>query len=428
MVLGNDGALRVRAQAVRRLLLACQGVLRWEPCRAGVGAAGDRGTEGRGLSRERLRGFEGVIEALRRLEAVQLDPVAVVDRNHHLVLRNRVADYKAEQLEHLYGQKLVFEHMANARCVMPVEDWGLFGPRQQRYDTEAGDWRKHLGDAVHHIKERLAEDGPLPSRLLDIGEKVQGYWDNAQAKTKATSLALERLWEIGEVVVAGRKGDERTFALSDAWLPKSVRSAPKLDAEEAWMRIQAKYMRAYRIFDCGDVRFGWRRQAADQRKRAVDALVRDRQLIPLVIDGVRRTYYILSEDMPLLEAVSDADIAEVVHLLPPLDNILWRRERLLDLFGFEYTWEIYIPPARRRFGPYAMPILEGDALIGRIDPRLDRRSGVLHIQRLRLEPAIEASSERARRVADAIKELASFCGASSVALGEVEPEGWRVDL
>lgn len=98
--------------------------------------------------------------------------------------------------------------------------------------------------------------------------------------------------------------------------------------------------------------------------------------------------------------------------MPPLDSVLWRRERLADLFGFDYTWEIYVPPAKRRFGPYAMPILHGDRFIGRVNPRLDREKGVLMVEGLWLNNGLELTAG----IEEALSDLATSVGAREVRL------------
>lgn len=150
--------------------------------------------------------------------------------------------------------------------------------------------------------------------------------------------------------------------------------------------------------------------------------------MPLRVESARRTYFVPAAQLPLLEALAAAEVEPRIFFLPPLDNVLWRRERLLDLFGFDYTREIYVPEVRRRFGPYAMPILEGDALIGRLDPRLERERGILHVRRLVLEPGVAADRARAARISAELHALAGFLGASSVCVGDIEPHGWRLEV
>lgn len=383
-------------------MLARGGLLRW---RAGRGRGGPW-AEGAPW-REELRGEAGTLEAIRRLEAVQLDPVAVVERNHHLVLRNRVASYRPQNLEALYEQKQVFEYVANARCVLPMEDYGLFEPVRALFRARQPAYSLELQEALAYVRERLAAVGPLPSRSLESGARVAGYWDGDIPKTKATSQALEHLWETGQVVVAGRKNDERLFALAGAWVEKGGGTA-------SWEPLLRKYLRAYGVADLGDFRFGWRRWPAPEKRAAVARLVQEGVLEPVKVEGVRRTYVVLAELMPLLEVLGQATVAPEVFILPPLDNVVWRRERLADLFGFGYTWEIYVPAARRRHGPYTMPLVEGDRFIARLDAHLDRGPGVLHVEHLTLEPGVEPSPERLERVWQAVEELARDIGAARV--------------
>ena len=398
----DGGSRACSAQALRRLVLARNGLLGWK---AGRGKGG-RWAEGAPW-REELRGEPGVLEAIRRLEAVQLDPVAVVARNHHLVLRNRVAGYRPQDLEALYQRKQVFEYMANARCVLPMEDYGLFEPVRAFFRSHQPGFSPELEEALTYVRERLAAEGPLASRSLESGTRVAGYWDGDVPKTKATSQALEHLWETGEVVVAGRRNDERFFALAVGWIGE-------VPGTDSWDPLLRKYLRAYGVTDLGDFRFGWRRWPAAAKKEAVDRLVREGFLEPVRVEGVRRGYVVLKELVPLLEVLEDASVAPEVFILPPLDNVLWRRERLADLFGFEYTWEIYVPAARRRYGPYTMPVLEGDRFIARLDAHVERERGVLQVDRLTFEPGVEPTPDRLARVWRAIDELARDIGAKDV--------------
>jgi uncharacterized protein YcaQ len=203
----NETVCRTSVVGLRRLVLARSGLLRWTVRRG-------RRTEGVPWH-EQLRGEDGVLEAIRRLEAVQLDPVAVVERNHHLVLRNRVASYRSEQLEALYRRKLVFEYWAHGRCVLSFEDYPIFEPVRASFRARLRDLAPTTKAALRYVRERLRTEGPLPARRLESADRVVRYWGLEAAKTKATSQALEHLWEAGEVVAAYRQADERYFTLHD---------------------------------------------------------------------------------------------------------------------------------------------------------------------------------------------------------------------
>jgi uncharacterized protein YcaQ len=374
---------------LRRALLARLGLLAWR---------GGRGPQGEGAPwRQVHRGPEGVARALRQLEAVQLDPVAVIERNHHLVLWNRVGDYARAHLEALYHRRAVFEYWAQERCLLPLEDYPLFAARRRPLAADDPGLRA----AVALVRARLAAEGPLPARALDSGGRVEGAWGSSR---KATSRALEMLWDAGEVVVAFRQGEERYFALAERWLPRDLLG--QAADEPALVR---KYLRAYGLVDLQDPRFGWRRLPAAERRDLVPRLLQEGELIPLEVEGVRRRYGLHPSLLPFLEGLEGAEVLPEVFLLPPLDNLLWQRQRVRDLFGLDYRWELYLPPARRRHGPYALPVLEGDRFVALLDARLDRAHRVLVVERVSwLEHPLPA---RAARVRAALGQLAGYLGA-----------------
>jgi uncharacterized protein YcaQ len=185
-----------------------------------------------------------------------------------------------------------------------------------------------------------------------------------------------------------------------------------------------KYLRAYRIFDLGDFRFGWRRIPAPERRRIVGRYIDEGTIVPLEVTGVKRRYFALAEDVERIrrhERDAGAFSADHVRFLAPLDNLLWRRERLADLFDFTYTWEIYTPAHKRRFGYYTMPILAGDRLIGRMDPRLDRTRGRLVVQALHLESGVKATPALRRALRGALDAFAAFHGAGEVTVERTVP-------
>jgi uncharacterized protein len=386
----------VSPRALGRLLLAHQGLLGWS----------GRGRHGSGAPwRERFRGAAGVLRVVRALEAVQLDPVNVVERNHHLVLRNRVAGYQPRHLEVQYARHRVFEYWAHARCVLPVERYGELAPRRRLWTMEATVGARAHRDQIHTASDEIlrllaAAPGPLPARALDLGHRVASYWGFA---TKVSSQALEHLWESGAIVVAERRGDERYYTLAERWLPD--RAADAAD----WGPLLHTFVRAYGVVDAGDPRLGWRKWPVAERRAAFDSLVADGTLTPVRVAGVKRHYAVWTPLVERLPALERARIAPEVFFLAPLDNLLWRRERVLDLFGFDYRWEIYVPDHKRTYGPYVLPVIEGDRFLGRVDARMDRDAARLVLRRAWWQPG--ASAPSIRRALAGLARLAAELGA-----------------
>jgi len=405
----------VRPQGLRRFLLATQGL----PVDAADEAAGPA-TPAR------------VLRIIRRLECVQLDPVAAVERNQHLVLAARLPGYAPAVLERLLVQRRIFEYWANAACVLPMEDYPILEATRRRLQKEAAPHLAPLQRVVDHVLARLEAEGPLPSRAFTSEHRVHGWWDNQHPKTKATSHALSLLWDAGRVMVVRREGTERYFDLPHKVVPTDLlRQAEEIGDDQADRALLDKYLRAFRVFDLGDSRFGWRRIPAAERREIVQRLVETGAVVPLAVDGVRREYFILAEDLGRLRTMDRAARREgrtaapegPIRFLPPLDNLLWRRERVADLFGFDYTWEVYVPAAKRRYGYYAMPILAGDRLIGRMDPRLDRANGRLIVRLLHLEPGVRPTRQLRESLRLALEAVARFHQAGEVVVGRTDPRG-----
>lgn len=362
-------------KGLRRLLLAENGLL---------------SSDQTGLWRQELKGGEGALEAVRRLGAVQIDPVAIVERSHHLTLFNRVRRYRPADLESLYPTKRLFEHFAHARCAMPVEWFGAFREKMAFWKSLHNGDDSALNEAMALAAEQIGQKGPLCSRLIQAETKLHGYWDLNEPRTKATAHALELLWEYGDVVVSSRQNEERWYDLTERWLEPSSFNGSLLD----------HYIQAMVVIDDGDLGFGWMRRPKAQRSEAIQTLVDTGRLEHL--DG----FWTTPERAEKARQLEEAKIEPIVTLLPPLDNLLWRRPRLKRLFEFDYTWEIYMPPAKRKFGAYGMPILEGERIIGQIDPKLDRSKSLLTINRIELRAPY--SPMRLRRLEKAMAGFARF--------------------
>ena len=403
--------LAVTRQGIRRFLLEAQDLLgdhHYRP--AAVATSGQ------------------VLREIRRLEAVQLDPVAAVERNQHLVLAARVPGYTPARLQRLLAQRRIFEYWGHAACVFPIEDYPIFEHKRRQTRRRLRSDFERVRPVARAVLARLEREGPLPARAFTSAQRVHGWWDVKGPRTKVTSHALNLLAYVGQVMVIRREGLERHFDLPERVVPPELLGrARDIDPREADRALLMKYMRAYRIFDLRDWAFGWRRVPGLNRRAIVEKLIRAGTVIPLQIDGVRGSYYMLAEDEGRLrrherrasqtQQITDAPI----RFLAPLDNLLWRRERVRDFFDFHYTWEVYVPPAKRAFGYYTMPILAGDRLIGRFDPRLDRERGHLLINLLHLERGVQATARLRTALEVALHAFARFHGASDLRIVRSRP-------
>ncbi|MBE7683562.1 MULTISPECIES: winged helix-turn-helix domain-containing protein [Paenibacillus] len=408
--------LRTTKAAVRRFLLHTQLLLERWPAEPGTS------------------GPDQVMRLIRTLGCVQIDPVAAVTGNQHLVLGARDPGYDPAHLHTLLREHKVFEYFANAACVIPMEDYAYFEPVRARLRERLNPSLQRLEITVQHVLQRLAEEGPLPSKAFRAVERVSGYWDRPDApKTKDTSLALNLLLDTAAIRVVARQGNERYFQITE---PNLVQQRPGLSVEqETHMQQQAlldKYIHAYRVVDTRDARLGWLKWSAAERRAQMAARVADGRMIQLEIEGVVTPYYIRTEDEELLlrmqQDETHYEASGPVRFLPPLDNLLWRRERIVDLFDYHYKWEIYTPEAKRTYGYYAMPILHGDRLIGRMDPRLDRKTGTLTVRLLSMEENAPPVEEWMSDFRDGLAFFATMHGAQSIKVEKTVPAALKKGL
>lgn len=370
-----------------------------------------------------LAGSEAVAAMVRTLEAVQLDPVLTVDRNHHLVLFNRLSGFQPQWLEEAVANQLLLDYICTNRCFVPMQEYPWFAPLMRARECRQSEQLGKLSETVAYVLRTLAEKGPQTSRQIEYEqarERVKGYWDQ-YPKTKASTLAIHILWECGRVIAAARPGGEIVFDLPERVIPENLRKAGQdLSVREATDFKCRKYYRALRLVDAGHQFFGWTNMKAAERLEYIEKDVQAGLLVPVAIRDVRRKYWCLAEDADELAACAKEVVNDCVRILSPLDNFLWRRERLLDLLDFDYTWEIYFPVHKRKYGPYTMPILAGEQLAGRIDLKYDRPAGTLRVNLLVWEPWFTKSARRkAQSGLDAeLENMRQYLGAANIVQGQ----------
>lgn len=367
--------------------------------------------------------LESALNIIRNLECVQLDPIAAVERNHHLVLQARHPNYRVEILEKLLSNRHLFEYVANAACIIPIEDFPKFKVIQDFYIHSIHTSTQSLIPVMEKIMEQMIESEPLPSRAFKSDKIVKGYWDNSKPTTKETTLALNILFDLGKITVAKRNGNEKFFTATENHVPKAyINELSNISMNDSKEALVIKYMKAYRIFDFEDQRFGWFKTTAKERIAIREKLLHQGMIIPVDIENVKRQYYILTEDVEKLESSDEQSDCSTVKFLPPLDNLLWRRSRVEDLFDFSYKWEIYFPESKREFGYYAMPILYGDKLIGRIDPKYLRKSDTLQIKLLQVESHTKIDSKLLKELRKALRQFALFHKAKNIVIESTSPK------
>jgi uncharacterized protein len=332
-------------------------------------------------------GLDGVRAAFARLGSVQFDPLGVAGRNHDLVLHARVADYDpAWTDELLYGTRELFEAYNKGLSLLPTPElpWHRVG-----WDVPS-EYRSGLLDryeaTVAEVLERIRVEGPLSSLDFERKAAVDWWW----GPTSESRAVLEALSAGGILGLARREGNRRYFDLMERLVPAELLAIRPSERDQRRHKLLSRY-RAHGLLGAGGSGELWigtgkaRRMASDLpgaivRAEMLDELVADGDLLPVAVDGVRGPRFILGTEEELLdEAVRPGVVEPQVTFLAPLDPLAWDRDLMRSLFDFDYIWEVYVPEHKRRWGYYVLPILFGDRLVGRIEPRIDRAAGTVRV-------------------------------------------------
>jgi len=354
-----------------------------------------------------------VLTVVRHLGSLQFDPLESPGaRNHELVLAARVGGYRRGWCERwLYGpQRKLFEAYNKSLNILPIEELPYHRLAWQRGSARYAELLGGHEADVAKILATISARGPLPTSHFsrELNHVLPGGW----GPTLAGRLLVEGLFHAGRLGIARREGNGRWYDLVERLFPEELLALRVEEADSVRHRVLTRF-RGVGLLGCAasaEVTVGT--GTAAQRKEIIERLVAERTFIPVTVAGLKGVRYILSEERKLLRR---DDIGAEVTFLGPLDPLLWDRRLLRDLFQFEYTWEVYTPLAKRKHGYYVLPILYGDRLVGRVEPRMDRASGVLTIGGLCFEVGFR--SDRRFRIAfdEAVEAHRALAGADKVA-------------
>jgi uncharacterized protein YcaQ len=370
-------------------------------------------------------GKEGAARAIERLGYVQIDTIAVVERAHHQTLRTRCPDYRPEMLDELLAvDRRVFEYWGHAASYLPMSDFRFYLPKMRRSPMGGygKTWLAKNADVVRHVHERIRAEGPLSSKDFERpdGERGGAWWNWKPAK-----MALEVLLSRGELMVAERRNFQRIYDLTERVLPESVDvSVPKDGELNRFLVLRA--LGAYAVAGDREIRDHIHGASISEISAAIRDLVEAGEVVEVSVDG--RGEEILYARPETLEEAGVASASERCVLLSPFDNLIIQRERTQRLFGFDYTLECYLPEAKRKYGYFVFPILFGDRLVGRLDPKADRKPSTLILRSLCFEPSFDASDAVLAALAETLARFARFNGCDRVAFEKVRPAGHKRTL
>jgi uncharacterized protein YcaQ len=331
-----------------------------------------------------------IATALSHLGYIQIDPINVCGRMHDLILRNRVAGYREGALHdqiHSPARPGLEHYLPGGHGVLvalPLSAWPFLTERMLRRSRSRspyhGRFTPREAELAGRILAEIAARGPLTSDDIDHDGHARSAWG---ARGRLAKHVLEKLFAHGRVLISARRNFRRIYDLPERVLPRSVLDQTSRTEEEvrAWAVLQRLRQQRLGTLACGEL-----------------SLVAD-HIQQVAIDGLPPVYC-LREDVALFDAAADPAPAPNSLLLAPLDPLIYDRKLTRQLWGFDYTWEVYTPPAKRKRGYYALPVLVGAEIVGHVDPKADRERRQLIV--------VSRGVRRGYRVARAVKALAAF--------------------
>lgn len=342
------------------------------------------------------RGNKAVLNAIEQLGYIQIDTISVVERAHHHTLWNRVKTYQPAQLASLVDQKKVFEYWSHAAAYLPMRDYRYSLPRKHAIASGEKHW--HLKDRklTKLVLERIAQEGPLQAKDFEHqrSDKHTGWWDWKPAKR-----ALEQLFIEGALMVVKRQGFQKIYDLTERVVPSGLDTSMP-SAAEYHQHLITNYLTANGIGTPAQIGY-LRKGMKPLIQRRCNEMLEDGQLIQVAVN--QQDYFAL----PGVEGLLARPLSRSkVKILSPFDNLLIQRKRTLELFGFDYQIECYVPAKKRQYGYFSLPLLWGQAFAGRLDAKIYRKTGVLQLINLNVETPKSAAFLRA--LAPALIDFLAF--------------------
>ena len=358
---------------------------------------------------------QDLLDTVRALRCLQLDPTSVVARNHLLILFSRHGAFDETLFEELaYRERALFEYWAHEASYvlsedLPIHRYAMRAPEGGAWRAKQNHWWDTETDFRTHILERLYREGPLRARDIEDRAKV-GWQSSGWTHARNVARMLDLMWVRGHVGISRREGAQRMWDLMARCLsPTAPRE--QLTDEEVTYRAAPYAIRALGAGRVPHIRAHFTRNRYPHLEAVLARLQADGVVERIAVDGLGDDWWILTED---LETLNTADFTPRTALLSPFDNLICDRARTEALFGFTHRLEIYVPKAKRRWGYFVLPVLDGERLVARIDLAMDRKRNVLSAIEVHKEPSTPRGKRLPAAIRKELERLAAWRGATGI--------------
>ena len=370
---------------------------------------------------------DSIYNAIEQIGCVQIDTLHMVRRSQYIVLWSRLGSYDPANFDALTSaaDRRLFEGWQHAATIIPLIEYRYQMVHQHNLREHPTNWYNRWlnetvqKDFVPQVLERVRSEGALKVSNFESDGHTGGTWWN----WRPAKVALEFLYAFGELMVTDRVKFQRVYDLTERILPKWVDTTePTVEERDRfWVERGAKALGICLPRHAGD--YTWMK--VSRSRPIVESLLADGILLPVkgqLADGKTADLVIHRDNLPLLRQAADGELkAERSTFLSPFDSLWWASRRDEQFWGFHQSLEAYLPAPKRVYGYFCMPILHKDRLVGRFDPKLERKDGLLRLKALYLEPGVKPDEELVRDVAIAMRDFLAFHQAKELIIERSEP-------
>jgi hypothetical protein len=353
------------------------------------------------------KGSDGIKECFDDLDVVQLDALPLMGRNHDLVIQSRVdGTHPGQFLDLMHEDRFGFEYWDKVYCAVPLKHFpmlrtymksnhGLWHLRRKKMVED------HAPKALKKIYKTIEEKGPLSSREITDFGAIPAY-NTGWKPPKITSMALDVLWNEGDISTTHRVNYRKYFDITERVLPKKLQNQKPMTGDVFWKTWLKKRVNNVGLLPLRGDNESWAFVKQAKKLGLIDAMIEKGELTLINVDDIKIPFLALGDAEAQLKQAQKINLSRRARFIAPLDQLIWCRQGISELWDFEYRWEVYKPVKQRRWGYYVLPVLYQDRFVGRFDGKYDTKSGAFNVIAYHEEPnglpithsAVEAAFSR----------------------------------
>jgi uncharacterized protein len=372
------------------------------------------------LGEYKFNGKQGVLDFARQVSCIQYDPIDVCGKNAELVLQSRIKGFTKGMLaDLLYEDRCLVDYPDKNLAIIPVEDWPYF-ERYRQAARQNAERYPEMEVLSEQVRTHIQNHGALSSDDLkldgDFSWQSAIHWSSGNNSSRSV---LEQMYSTGELIIHHKKGTRKNYDIAKKYIQPSLLNASEPLEDE----LEHHKWRVLRRI--GSVGLLWNRASdawlniwglkAAQRKEVFRQLLHEARIVAVAVDQMKDMLYCLAEDVLLIEAVLQNQEPKLrCELIAPLDNLIWDRKLINELFDFDYTWEIYTPAIKRNYGYYVLPLLYGESFIGRAEIIAERKTGTLVVKNIWYENGVKQTTQLRTALNSCFQKFAIFNGCETI--------------